>query len=134
MGINRASYWIIFSEEIKLSVYLSYQKKNLKKNLYWPESYTQTIFQIFKENTNSGFRRVFQSSYKELCTDYATKKQNMFSLGTTINGNLTGLICLETTDSIKLWIMRHQLCPVYFRHNYGFKNQNAIADGKCSSL
>jgi hypothetical protein len=47
---------------------------------------------------------VFSIKLQELCTDYATKKQNMFSLDTPviINGNLTGPNLLRTTDSIKL--------------------------------
>jgi hypothetical protein len=137
MGINRASYWNYFSEEIKSVGLFELNKKESKEEFILTRELYPNYFSNIQEKTQIVASDVFSNqATKELCTDYATKNKICSLLDTPviINGKLTGLICLETTDSIKLWIMRHQLCPVYFRHNYGRDRIKMRLQTKSSSL
>jgi PAS domain S-box-containing protein len=106
MGIKRASYWNYFSEEIKCgSLYELGKKESREVFVLTKEQYPNYFYNI-QEKTQIVASDVFSNQVtKELCADYAIKNKICSLLDTPviIDGDLMGVICLETTHNIKLW-------------------------------
>lgn len=106
IGANRASYWECFPEEIKcMNLYETHTEKFQKGFVLTKEQYPH-YFSNIQEKTQIVASDIFSNeATKELYVDYAATN-NICSLLDTpviINGKLKGIICIETTDKIKLW-------------------------------
>jgi PAS domain S-box-containing protein len=106
VGISRASYWDCFSDEIKCVSLYELNNKNAKEGLILTREHYPTYISNIQEKTQLVASDIFlNQATKELCDDYAAKYKTCSLLNTPviINRNFMGLICLETTNNIKLW-------------------------------
>jgi len=106
IGANRASYWKSFPEEFKCSNLYQLNNNKFEDGLVLTKEKYPHYFASIQEKNQIVASDIFSTeATKELCVDYAPKN-NIYSLLDTpviINGKLRGLICIETTDKIKLW-------------------------------
>ncbi|MBE0391860.1 PAS domain S-box protein [Flavobacterium sp. PL002] len=106
IGVNRASYWHYYNDEIVCeNLYILKQNKFIKEETLSLDKYP-SYFSHITNKTQLVVSNVYKSPFfTELIKDYFPQN-NIFSLIDTpifIDGELKGIICFEATDEIKNW-------------------------------
>lgn len=106
VGVNRASYWECFPEELKCLNLYELNDGIFKKGSVLTKEQYPLYFSNIQEKTQIVASDIYSNeATKELCVDYVPKNKICSLLDTPviINGKLKGVICIESTDKIKLW-------------------------------
>jgi PAS domain S-box-containing protein len=106
MAANRTSYWKCFPEEINCSSLYDINKKSSDKGFVLTKEQYPNYFSYIQEKKQIVASDIYSNqATEELCVDYAPKNKirSLVDTPVIIDGTLTGLICIETTDKTKLW-------------------------------
>jgi len=106
LDVNRASYWEWFPEEIKCLNLYELNKKTFEKGFILTKEQFPNYFSNIQEKTQIVASDIFSNrATTELCVDYAPKNKICSLLDTPviINRKIKGVICIETTNKIRLW-------------------------------
>jgi PAS domain S-box-containing protein len=106
IGASRASYWKYFPEELKCVKLYELNKKGFTKGFILTKVQYPNYFSNLEKKTQIVASDILSNqATKELSLDYAPqyKIHSLLDTPIIINGKLKGIICIETTDKIKLW-------------------------------
>lgn len=106
IGANRASYWKSFPQELKCINLYQQNSDNYQSGFVLTKKQYPHYFASIQEKNQIVASDIFSAdATKELCVDYAPEHKICSLLDTPviINGKLKGLICIETTDKVRLW-------------------------------
>lgn len=106
IGANRASYWKCFPEELKCLNLYQLNTGQFESGLIMSKEDYPNYFATIQEKIQIVASDVYAAdATKELCAKYApqNKISSLLDTPVIINGRLKGVICIETTDYVKLW-------------------------------
>ena len=106
MGIERASYWIYLPEKIKCINLFDADKNKFEKGFVLTRDECPTYFSTIEKELQVISNDVYNDPTTiELLQDYIPKNkiQSKLSNPIFINGELNGILCFETTKSIRNW-------------------------------
>jgi PAS domain S-box-containing protein len=106
LAVNRASYWKWFPEEIICLNLYELNKKTFEKGFILTKEQYPNYFSNIQEKSQIVASDIFNNqATTELCVDYAQKNKirSVLDMSVIINRKIKGVICIETTNEIRLW-------------------------------
>jgi PAS domain S-box-containing protein len=106
LGVNRASYWDYFPNEIRCLNLYNANTNGFEKGIILTKKQYPNYFSIIENEEQIVSSNVYSDqTTQELCIDYIPENEIASLLDTPvfINGELKGIICFETIKEIKNW-------------------------------